>query len=159
MDNKKYISQAIAIAQDCLLDAKRYPFGSIVVKDDKVVGVGMEATRVKHDPTAHSEILAIRDACKKLGTSNLKDCVMYSSSEPCTMCLSAIMWAKIETVYFACSREDVYHFGFPDKFKLVKKRVDSQEIKMHYIKCEAGHKVFEDWRIRNNKKTSKDAQS
>lgn len=147
-----YISQAICLAESCLSDPKRAPFGSIIVKDNRIIGEGKEATRVNCDPTAHSEIEAIRDACKNLGTSNLKGCIMYTSNEPCSMCMSALHWAKIDAVYYASSREDVFKFGLPDRFKLVEKRsnsdkVDMDVMKLFHLKNEKAIKLFKKWRL------------
>ena len=149
-----YIREAISIAHSCLSDDRRYPFGSIIVKENKVVGVGRESTRVNNDPTAHSEIEAIRNACQNLKTSSLKNCVIYTSSEPCSMCLSALFWSQIETIYYACSREDVFKFGFSDRFKLVEKRKNPGETgfkvtKLHQMKNEKGVQIFNDWKLKN----------
>ncbi|MCC1485415.1 nucleoside deaminase [Winogradskyella immobilis] len=153
ISNIEYIDIALSIAYDCINDDGRYPFGTIVVKDNKIVGIGKEATRVKNDPTAHSEIEAIRDACKNLNTSNLKGCIVYTSCEPCSMCLSALFWSNIDAVYYACSREDVFKLGFPDRFELIEKRknldktVNLKTIKMIQLKSIEGVEVFKQWKL------------
>lgn len=149
-----YINKAISIAHSCLNDDRRYPFGSIIVKDNKIVGIGKESARINNDPTAHSEIEAIRNACKNLKKSSLKNCVIYTSSEPCSMCLSALFWSQIDTVYYACSREDVFNFGFSDRFNLVEKREGFDETNFHKINLyqmenEKGLQIFNDWKLRN----------
>lgn len=148
-----YINKALSIAHSCLNDNGRYPFGSIIVKDNKIVGIGKEASRVNNDPTAHSEIEAIRDACQNLKTTNLENCVIYTSSEPCSMCLSALFWSQINIVYYACSREDVFEFGFPDRFVLVEKRenltkASFKKMQSHQINNDEGIQIFNDWKLR-----------
>lgn len=91
------------------------PFGAVIVKGDKVVVRAHNMVLKSHDPTAHSEVVAIRKASKKLGRFDLSDCVIYSSSEPCPMCLGAIHWAKIKTVFFGCAKEDTSLIGFSDE--------------------------------------------
>ncbi|MGM9544201.1 MAG: nucleoside deaminase [Romboutsia timonensis] len=90
------------------------PFGCIIVKDNEVVGAGHNRVLIDHDPTAHGEVVAIRDACKNLGTHNLSGCTLYTTGEPCPMCLSAIMWAGIEKVYYAKSLDENSALGFND---------------------------------------------
>ena len=90
------------------------PFGAIIVKDGKIISRGVNRVVQLGDPTAHAEILAIRDACKKLGKFELDDCVIYSSCEPCPMCMGAILWARIPVLFYACSRDDARGYGFKD---------------------------------------------
>ena len=151
-----YIHRAIAVAHSCLGDNRRHPFGSIIVKDHKIIGVGKESTRINNDPTAHSEIEAIRNACLNLETSSLKNCIIYTSSEPCSMCLSALYWSQIDTVYYASSREDVFNFGFSDRFNFVEKRKDFndvhfQKMNVHQIENQKGIQLFNDWKLRDMK--------
>lgn len=115
------------------------PFGAIIVKDGKIISRGVNRVVQLGDPTAHAEILAIRDACKKLGKFELDDCVIYSSCEPCPMCMGAILWAKIPALFYACSKDDAREYGFKDadfydemskpesKSKLVMKRLLKDE--------------------------------
>ncbi|HLE06368.1 MAG TPA: nucleoside deaminase [Candidatus Nanoarchaeia archaeon] len=90
-------------------------FGAVIVKGDKVIAKAHNMVLKSNDPTSHSELVAIRKASKKLGRFDLSDCIIYSSSEPCPMCLGAILWAKIKTVYFGCTKEDTSLIGFSDK--------------------------------------------
>jgi tRNA(Arg) A34 adenosine deaminase TadA len=92
------------------------PFGAVIVKDGKIVGQGHNQVITWNDPTAHAEVVAIRDACKNLGTYELQGCEIYSSCEPCPMCLSAIYWAKIEEIYYGNTRDDAASIGFDDAF-------------------------------------------
>jgi guanine deaminase len=92
------------------------PFGAVIVQKGRVMAKAHNRVISAHDPTAHAEILAIRKAAKKLGRFNLSDCAIYSTCEPCPMCLSAIHWAKMKKLYFGCSRKDAARIGFDDDF-------------------------------------------
>ncbi len=92
------------------------PFAAMVVKDGEIIGSGVNRVLEKHDPTAHAEIEAIRDACRRLGHFQLDGCYLYSSCEPCPMCLGAIFWARPEAVFYAAGREDAASAGFDDSF-------------------------------------------
>lgn len=90
------------------------PFGAVVVKDGKIVGRGHNRVILKKDPTCHGEMEAIRDACRNLGTHDLSDCELYTTAEPCPMCLGAVLWANIKKVYYGCDRKDTHAIGFRD---------------------------------------------
>lgn len=92
------------------------PFGAVIVKDNKIISVNSNQVLKTNDPTAHAEIMAIREACEKLGTYDLSDCVMYATGYPCPMCLSAMIWANIKTCYYGCRPEDAEKIGFRDDF-------------------------------------------
>ena len=92
------------------------PFGAVIVKDGKIVGQGHNMVIIDNDPTAHAEVVAIRDACKNLRTYELQDCEIYTSCEPCPMCLSAIYWAKLGKIYYGNTRNDAAAIGFDDAF-------------------------------------------
>ena len=102
------------------------PFGCCIVKDGKIIALSHNKVILTHDPTSHAEIEAIRTASKKLGTHDLEGCVLYTTCEPCPMCLFAIMWAKIETVYFGCDRKDASNIGFRDEkfYSYLKDNID-----------------------------------
>ena len=90
------------------------PFGCVIVKDDKIIAEGSNKVTFSNDPTAHAEIVAIRDACKKLNTFNLSGCDLYASCEPCPMCLSAIYWSHVDNIFYANTREDAKKINFDD---------------------------------------------
>ena len=90
------------------------PFGSVIVKDGHIVGRGHNRVLSKKDPTCHGEMEAIRDACKNLGTHDLSGCELYTTAEPCPMCLGATLWSNITTLYYGCNRKDTYNIGFRD---------------------------------------------
>lgn len=111
----KYMEKAINKAKEGFINQKGGPFGAVIVdKNGKIISCECNTVLATNDPTAHSEINAIRVACKKLSTFNLKDCSIYITAEPCPMCLGAIMWANIEKVYYGCSKNDTANIGFKD---------------------------------------------
>ncbi len=112
--NKKFIDMAIA-ESDRSVKSGSSPFGAVVVRDGVVVARAHNTVVAKHDPTAHAEVNAIRAACKKIGTYDLSGCDLYTSCEPCPMCLAAITWANVSHVYYAANRNDADKIGFRDK--------------------------------------------
>lgn len=110
----KYMHMAIKEARKGIQNGHGGPFGAVIVKDGIVVGKGHNQVIKNNDPTCHGEIMAIHKACKKLGTFDLSGCEIYTTAEPCPMCLSAILWANIEKVYFGCSVDDTQKIGFRD---------------------------------------------
>ena len=129
------------------------PFGSVIVKGDKIIAEGSNKVTSNNDPTAHGEIVAIREACKKLNNFSLNGCELYSTCEPCPMCLSAIYWARIDKIYYANTREDARKIDFDDSliYTELQKNIDKRKIPMiQKIRNEA-LKAFEMW----DKKTDK----
>lgn len=112
--HREFMEMAIRMARQNVESGKGGPFGAVIVKDEQVVASAMNEVIADDDPTAHAEVVAIRRACKKLGTYQLQGCDLYSSCEPCPMCLGAIYWARPEKVYFAASRKDAAASGFDD---------------------------------------------
>lgn len=112
----RFMREAITLAEKNLRSLEGGPFGAVVVKDGKIVGRGSNKVTSNNDPTAHAEVVAIREACKNLGTFQLDGCTIYSSCEPCPMCLGAIYWARPEKLYFAAGREDAAKAGFDDSY-------------------------------------------
>lgn len=125
------------IAKDCakngMTKGEGGPFGAVITdKDGNIIAQGNNMVLANNDPTAHAEVTVIREACKKLGTYDLSNCILYTSCEPCPMCLSAIIWANIKNVYYGCTREDAGNIGFRDDAiyeYLEGKRKDLIEIK------------------------------
>jgi tRNA(Arg) A34 adenosine deaminase TadA len=113
--NKAFMLEAIALSIEKMEAGEGGPFGAVVVKEGKIIGRGWNRVTSSNDPTAHAEVMAIRDACAALGTFNLSGCEMYSSCEPCPMCLSAIYWARLDKLYFAATRKDAADAGFDDE--------------------------------------------
>ena len=129
------------------------PFGCVIVKDDKIIAEGSNKVTFSNDPTAHAEIVAIREACKKLNTFNLSGCDLYASCEPCPMCLSAIYWAHIDKVYYANTRDDAQKINFDDSliYSELLKNIKKRKISMIQMMRNEALKVFELW----DKKTDK----
>ena len=123
------------------------PFGCVVVKNNKIIAEGSNKVTPTNDPTAHGEIVAIREACKKLNNFNLKGCELYSTCEPCPMCLSAIYWARIDKIYYGNTREDAKKIDFDDSliYSEFSKNVDERKIPMIQIMRNEALKAFELW--------------
>ena len=111
--DKKFMLEAIKVANENI-ENQGGPFGAVIVKDGEIIASSGNSVTIDNDPTAHAEVNTIRKACKRLGTFNLEGCEIYSSCEPCPMCLSAIIWANIKDIYYACTREDASKIGFRD---------------------------------------------
>ncbi|WP_321322871.1 nucleoside deaminase [Thiomicrorhabdus sp.] len=129
------------------------PFGALITKDGEVVAEGYNKVTSENDPTAHAEVTAIREACKKLNTFDLSGCEIYTSCEPCPMCLSAIYWARIETIYYANSREDAADIGFDDEmlYNEIPKPILERSIPTYRFLEEEAIKPFNDWKLKTDK--------
>ena len=114
-DDLKLMQKAVELAEKSVENGGG-PFGAVIVKDGQIVAEGSNGVTLKNDPTAHAEVSAIRAACQKLETFDLSGCVIYSSCEPCPMCLSAIYWAHIDKIYYGCNKNDAKAIGFDDSF-------------------------------------------
>lgn len=114
--DRYFMNRAIELAKKGMDSGSGGPFGAVVVKGGEIIAEGHNQVTSTNDPTAHAEIIAIRDACKKLGSFQLEGCTVYTSCEPCPMCLGAIYWARPMKVFFACTREDAADIGFDDHF-------------------------------------------
>lgn len=110
------MARAIQLSIDCVHSGRGGPFGAVVVREGKIVAEGVNQVTSTNDPTAHAEVIAIRKACANLGMFQLTDCELYTSCEPCPMCLGAIYWARLSRVYFANTAEDAAEIGFDDSF-------------------------------------------
>jgi tRNA(Arg) A34 adenosine deaminase TadA len=144
---KIFIKAAIDLSRANVEIANGGPFGAVVVKDGEIVGKGSNDVTRLNDPTAHAEIQAIRDACKNLGTFDLKGCALYASCEPCPMCLGSVYWANISKLYFAATKDDAAKAGFNDahiykEFSLPK---DQRSIPTTQLMRDEAVKVFEKW--------------
>ena len=116
MDKKEIMHQGIYLAMETSKLNLGGPFGAVVVKDGQIIAVASNSVLVDNDPTAHAEMNAIRKACKKLNTYDLSGCELYATGYPCPMCLSAIIWSNIKTVYYGCTPQDAAEIGFRDDF-------------------------------------------
>lgn len=111
-----YMKIAKDLADNNLVTKDGGPFGACIVKDGVIIGKGSNKVLLNNDPTAHAEIMAIRDACKNINSYDLKGCEIYTTCYPCPMCFSAIMWANIDKIYYGNTKEDAENIGFRDKF-------------------------------------------
>ena len=129
------------------------PFGCVIVKDEKIISEGSNKVTSSNDPTAHGEIVAIREACKKINNFSLSGCELYSTCEPCPMCLSAIYWGRIEKIYYANTRDDAQKIDFDDSliYSELLKNVKERKISMVQMMRDEALKAFELW----DKKTDK----
>lgn len=143
---KKYLKQAIEISVKNI-DEGGGPFGALVVKGDRVISTSGNHVTRHNDPTAHAEIEAIRKACKEMDTFSLEGCTLYSSCEPCPMCLGAIYWARLDKVVFAASKEDARWAGFDDSFiyEELQKPVQERNVPTYQILREEALEAFNKW--------------
>ncbi|MDP4549416.1 nucleoside deaminase [Alkalihalobacillus macyae] len=147
MNEKDWLNAAIQLAAKSV-KKKGGPFGAIIMKDGKVIGEGTNQVTTKHDPTAHAEVVAIRNACKKLDSHQLDGCVIYTSCEPCPMCLGAIYWSRLEKVYFAATRHEAAAAGFDDAviYQEIEKEPEQRKIPFHHLELENKFEPFEKWK-------------
>lgn len=145
--DKHFMQIAIALSEEGMNSGKGGPFGAIVVKDGEIIGRGSNQVTSTNDPTAHAEVTAIRDACKNINDFQLNGCTIYTSCEPCPMCLGAIYWARPERIVFGCSRKDAADIGFDDDFlyKEIVLPIDQRAIPTEQLCQEEGLKVFQAW--------------
>jgi guanine deaminase len=150
----KFMKMAIELSHLGHRTDKGGPFGAIVVKGDEVVGRGYNQVTSSNDPTAHAEVVAIRDACKTLNTFQLEGCEIYTSCEPCPMCLGAIYWARPDKIYFANTREDAAAIGFDDSmiYEEMKKQMNERKIPIIQIGQDLAIKAFHEWKEKEDKK-------
>ena len=153
----KFMEQARILADENIYTNAGGPFGACVVLDGKIIGRGSNHVLANNDPTAHAEIMAIRDACKRVNSYDLSDCEMYTTSYPCPMCMSAIMWANINKVYYGNTKEDTAKIGFRDDFiydfldKLLKGEEDASILSLKCIDREETLKEYEKYVIKEDK--------
>jgi guanine deaminase len=149
-----FIRQAIELAYSGMRNNEGGPFGAIVVKDGEIIGRGNNQVALHNDPTAHAEMVAIRDACSNLQHFQLEDCTLYSSCEPCPMCLGAIYWARPARIVYAASHHDAAEIaGFDDRFiyREIEKPVDKRKIPAQQLLREEGLGPFQEWRDKADK--------
>ena len=148
-----FMQRAIDLAEKGINSNSGGPFGAIVVKDDKIIAEGYNKVTSTNDPTAHAEIVAIKEACKKLKSFQLDDCIIYTSCEPCPMCLGAIYWARPKKVFYACNRNDAAMIDFDDQFIYdeLKIPISNRQIYFENIMRPDALKVFKKWNLKVDK--------
>jgi len=151
--HEKFLQQAIALAATNVTSGQGGPYGAIIVKDNQPIAASGNKVTSTLDPTAHAEIVAIRQACIKLNDFQLHDCILYTSCEPCPMCLGAIYWARLAKVYYACSRFDAAAANFDDSFIYDEILVPPSErsIAMHHLILSNALKPFQIWNEKSDK--------
>ena len=144
--NNKFMLRAIEISIKSV-NTGTGPFGAVIVKDKKIISEGNNLVTSTNDPTSHPEISAIRNACKKLNNFSLKGCDLYTTCEPCPMCLSAVYWARIDNIYYANTRNDAQKIDFDDSmiYEELKKNIKERKIPMHQMMRNEALKAFEMW--------------
>jgi guanine deaminase len=150
---KRFMQMAVDLSRKGMENGDGGPFGSIVVKGEEVVGRGWNQVLLLNDPTAHAEVVAIRDACKQLGTFQLHDCEIFTSCEPCPMCLGAIYWARPQRVYFANTKDDAAAIDFDDSFIYKEIAVPHSDKKIPFISFPDADalQVFREWKEKGDK--------
>ena len=145
--DEKFMRRAIELAQNGVDSNVGGPFGAVVVQNGEIVGEGCNQVTSTNDPTAHAEVVAIRNACQNLGNFQLNDCVIYTSCEPCPMCLGAIYWARPKQIFYACNKTDAAKIGFDDQFiyQEIERPIESRHIETINFLRDEGLTVFENW--------------
>jgi guanine deaminase len=146
-DHKEFMRMAIALSIQNVTESIGGPFGAVIVKDGKFVAGSANKVTSTNDPTAHAEVSAIRLACQKLNTFDLSGCVIYTSCEPCPMCLGAIYWSRTETIYFANTKVDAENIGFSDKFiyEELEKPMDKRSLPAVQMMRDEAMQAFKLW--------------
>jgi guanine deaminase len=144
---EKFMKEAIALSDLGVQNNEGGPFGCVVVKNDVIIGRGNNKVTSTNDPTAHAEIVAIRDACKNLKAFQLEGCEIYTSCEPCPMCLGAIYWARPEVIYYANTRADAADIGFDDSmiYDEINTHINKRKIPVVNLGREDAQKIFVEW--------------
>ena len=150
--NSKFMLKAIELSIQSA-KSKGGPFGCVIVKDDQIIAEGNNQVTANNDPTAHAEIVAIRNACKKLDNFFLKGCDLYTSCEPCPMCLSAIYWSHVDNIFYANTRTDAANIDFDDSFiySEISKNIDERKISMKQMNRDEALKAFKIWKTKEDK--------
>jgi guanine deaminase len=145
--HQKMMRRAIELARNGMESNSGGPFGCIVARGEEIVGEGNNRVTSANDPTAHAEVVAIRDACSRLETFQLTGCTVYTSCEPCPMCLGAIMWARPDAIYFAGTREDAAKAGFDDEhfYNELARPNDERELPLQNLMRDSAQAVFGEW--------------
>lgn len=155
MENtEKFMLEAFKVARQGVMEGKGGPFGAVIVRSGQIIARGCNQVLSTNDPTAHAEVVAIREACKTINSFQLEDCEIYTTCEPCPMCLGAIYWARPKSVYFAASRRDAAAAGFDDSFIYdeLNVQMDKRKIPFIHFYSENVASLFKFWEDSPNKK-------
>ncbi len=148
-----YLNEAFSEAFHSVRNNIGGPFGAVIVKNNTIIGKGGNRVIEQHDPTAHAEIVAIRNACKKIESFDLSGCILYATCEPCPMCLAAIYWANIDTVYYCSTRYDAQDIGFRDDYIYEELGKSPENRKLHFLQVDhhRSRELFEEWKKKQDK--------
>ena len=151
----RFMERAIQLSVDNVVQGRGGPFGAVIVRAHEIIAEGANSVTMRNDPTAHAEVTAIREACSKLGTFELRGCELYSSCEPCPMCLGAIYWAHLDRVYFAGNALDASQAGFSDAFiyREISRPPSARSIPMVQMMHSEALEAFRVWEKQPNKIT------
>ena len=151
--HQAFMARAVALSIEAIEAGTGGPFGCVIVKDGLIIAEGKNCVTSTNDPSAHAEVDAIRKACQHLNNHQLIDCILYTSCEPCPMCLGAIYWAKVPTVYYANTNEEAASAGFDDGliYKEIEKPINLRSIKFSHLPDEEAAKAFQIWKDRPDK--------
>ena len=143
----QFLERAISLSKEGVEAKKGGPFGCVIVREGKIVGEGYNMVTSTNDPTAHGEVVAIRNACKNLGTFVLDGCDVYTSCEPCPMCFAAIYWSRASKVYYSNTKKDAAKVGFDDDFLYneLEKPYGERKVEFHHVPLPSATDVFENW--------------
>jgi len=152
-DHRRFMLEAIRLSEEGMTLGHGGPFGAVVVKDGEIIGRGFNRVLSSNDPTAHAEVTAIRDACKNLSSFQLTDCIIYTSCEPCPMCMGAIYWARPKAVYYANNRNDAAEIGFDDDFIYteIAQPLENRKLPMIQVLRDEALLPFKRWQENNSK--------
>ena len=147
------LRRAVLLSAEKMRAGHGGPFGALIVREGEIIAEGYNQVTSTNDPTAHAEVVAIREACRRLGSYSLAGCTLYSSCEPCPMCLSAIYWARIERIYFANTREEAAEIGFDDDhiYREIPKDLNERSVPIVKIDLPEARAVFREWRDKPDK--------
>ena len=146
-----FMSEAVREAQEGIRQGHGGPFGCVIVRDGEIVGRGHNRVVSGNDPTAHGEIMAIRDACNRLGSFSLEGCELYTTAQPCPMCLAAILWARIDKVYYGCNVADTADIGFDDSTFYAALKGENKLCTLQELDRSACLKLFEEYKSIDNR--------
>ncbi|MES2837699.1 MAG: nucleoside deaminase [Bacteroidota bacterium] len=153
MENNEFMKEAIRLSIENVNERAGGPFGCVIVKDGKIIARGYNKVTSSNDPTAHAEVVAIREACKVLNSFQLDDCEIYTSCEPCPMCLGAIYWARPKKVYYANTKKDAADINFDDDFiyKEIDLKIDARKLPFVQLMRNEALAGFDAWRNKVDK--------
>jgi tRNA(Arg) A34 adenosine deaminase TadA len=146
--NPEFMRQAIALATENVTSGRGGPFGAVIVRDGEVIATGANQVTATHDPTAHAEVVAIRNACRVVGNFSLEGCAIYTSCEPCPMCLAAIYWSRLDAIFYSGTASDAADAGFDDAYLYdeLTRPMKERSIPSSPLLEERGRESFDAWR-------------